>query len=265
MKGVAHDVDDAPNSVLRSLDRALRILACFDVRNPESGVSQVAAHLGINKTVAYRIMSTLARHGYLAQDPGTRRYRLGPKGLPIDREGTVAILARLAMPYLEILAAETGETSVMNLLMGLSAVCIAKAESPGRAKITYDIGLHTPLHAGASARAILAYQPQQLLDVLFAQGLPRLTPNTLDDPHALVQALRSVREYGIAISHGEADLGLAAVAAPIRDCRGHVIASVSVVGLAATFCPDREQSLISPVRKTAADISETLIRYNIGL
>src|SRR5690606_21233510 len=75
----------AKTALLQTLDRALTLLAAFDREHPEWGVTELAHHLGLPKSVVQKTLATFARHGFVHQEPRRRRYRLGLRLLSLAR------------------------------------------------------------------------------------------------------------------------------------------------------------------------------------
>ena len=113
------------NAPLQSVDRALVVLLSFDEHRTDWGVTELAEQFGWDKSVAQRLLATLARRGFLVSQPGTRRYRLGPAmwhlGWLWERRGGLASLAR---PVLGRLARRTGYTALLTVPDGEAIRCV---------------------------------------------------------------------------------------------------------------------------------------------
>jgi DNA-binding IclR family transcriptional regulator len=120
------------------------------------------------------------------------------------------------------------------------------------------IGQLTPLHATSSGKVLLAHLEGARQAELVGRELDRFTPHTHADPAVLEEELRSVLELGYAVTYGELELGLNAVAVPVHDEDGRVIAALSASGPAYRLSPERIAEVLSQLVATAADLSRRM-------
>jgi DNA-binding IclR family transcriptional regulator len=92
------------------------------------------------------------------------------------------------------------------------------------------VGTRAPVHSTAVGKTLLAFQSDEELERIFAHGLPQSTPNTITDPKALRRELATVRARNYAVDDEESEIGLRAIAAPIRIDSGNVVAAISIAG-----------------------------------
>ena len=217
---------------MRSVTRLVQLLEVLTDEPDGLGVVELAGRLGQPPSSIHRLLTALAEHRLVAQDDGTRRYRTGPALLRyaqafLHRDA----LSSVAGPYLSQLRDATRESVFLTELIRDDAVCVASAESPRPLRFFMRIGQRMPYHAAASARAILAFQPDLVIDRLLAAE--RMTPFTEATPvtvRAAMVDLERVRLNGFAVCDEEMEVGVTAVSAPIRDGSGRVGASITVVG-----------------------------------
>ena len=153
----------------QSLERGLAILSSFTSDSSVLGISEVARIVGLSRSTAHRYVATLARLGYLQQDPATKRYRLGPRVLDL---GFAAIhsmdLREIAMPYLQRLSDETGFTVNMAVLDGHEVVYIERCRTSRPGQRDIDLNLHVgsrlPAYCTALGKALLAFLPEDELE-----------------------------------------------------------------------------------------------------
>ena len=120
------------------------------------------------------------------------------------------------------------------------------------------IGSSRPLHCCASGKVFLAYERQAVVDALMAAGLPARTPNTITDPGELRRVLSSVRSDGFAIDQAESYEGICGLAAPVWDCTGSVVGTLSVTVATERLSSTAIRELQSPLMRAAAALSERL-------
>lgn len=215
---------------VESLARGLAALSLFSEERPTLSLTDVSQLLVINKTTTLRIMSTLESLGYLTRDPQTKLYR---PALAVFRLGFVVLgnleVRRVAAPYLAQLAETVHETINLVVLDNTEVIYIDRVQSKHMVNSYRPIGSRLPAYCTSTGKAILAYLPTEQLDqVLNATQWIRYTKNTIMTPLALKEDLQLVRTRGFAASDGELIPELRAVAAPIYQSNGQVIASINI-------------------------------------
>jgi IclR family pca regulon transcriptional regulator len=255
------------NSVARSrynieaLTRGLEILSLFSSDQPSLSLMEVVAALKINKSTAYRVLSTLETLGYLERDANTRRYRPSLKVLELGFTALNSLEVRqVARPYLERLAQEVNETASLGMLNGMDVVYIDRVRNRSIVGVVLGVGSHVSAHCTALGKVLLAYLPQEELKSRLVQSnLTALTPRTFVEPSKLLDELELIRQRGYAINDEELAIGLRAVAAPIRDLSQKTVAAINVSGPVTTISLRRLKNELAPaVVETAAQISAAL-------
>ncbi len=255
------------NSIARSrynieaLTRGLEILSLFSTDRPALSLMEVVAALKINKSTAYRVLSTLQALGYLERDPSTRRYRPSLKVLELGFTALNSLEVRqVAHPHLERLAQEVNETVSLGVLDGLRVVYIDRVRNRSIVGVVLGVGSHVSAHCTALGKVLLAYLPREELEARLTQSnLTALTPRTIVDPFKLLEELEHIRQCDYAINDEELAVGLRAVAAPIRDLTQKTVAAINVSGPVTTISLRRLKSELAPaVLETAAQISAAL-------
>ena len=207
----------------------------------------------------HRMLSTLVKTGFVAQDSDSRGYRLT---LKLWRIGAVAVrdldLVKTARPWLERLVLDTGETPHLAMLDPSGGVVyISKVESPQSIRVQTQIGQISPSWCTATGRILLAFDPAAAEKVLAAQ-LEARTSKTVTDPRRIRLFLRDIAAKGYSVTKSENHPEIGGIAAPIRDHAGNVIASSGVA--IPAFRMDRElvNRCVPRVLKAAAGISADL-------
>jgi IclR family transcriptional regulator, pca regulon regulatory protein len=251
----------------QSLARGLAILSTFHSDRPLIGVSELSRGLDLSRSTVHRYVATLAKLGYLQQDPDSKRYRLGPKVLDLGFSALNSMdLLEISAPFLRQLSDETQRTVNVAILEGVDVVYIerCRAARPGQQEIDLNLNLHVgarlPAYCTAMGKAILAFVPEARLEEVIARTdfVPR-GPNTLTDAPAFRAALDRVRSTGIAVNDEELAYGLRSIAAPIYSHTGEVLAALNLA-IHRTIVPMDELVVrYSPaVIKTANDISSSM-------
>jgi len=244
---------------LSSVASAVALLKAFSEDEVELGISALAKRLGVAKSTAHRLAATLVAEGLLEQDRNSGKYRLG---IALFRLGALVRqrmdVSSEAKPFLYALRETTNESVHLAILDGAEIMYVYNLESTQAIRMRSDIGVRKPAYCTAEGQAILAFQPAEVIDAVIAEGLPPRTPQTITEPGRLREAFADIRRRGCAIEDEESEIGMRAVAAPIRDDSGTVIAAVGVAG-PATRLSKRTVSAFAPhVIETAASISRRL-------
>jgi DNA-binding IclR family transcriptional regulator len=240
------------------VQHTLRVLETFlEEGGEEQSAKEISDRLGLNRSRVFRLLSTLESQGYVRQDRSTKRYRLG---LKLFELGQVVVkqfdLVHVAEPILDGLTEHTGETSYIYLLDGLEAVTVAKRECTQPMRIHAQIGQRDTLESGAACNLLLAHLPLESIDrVLRDHPLPQRTSRTVTDRADLKKKLAEIRELGYHLSREEDQEGVDAIAAPIRDRNGQVVAALAIAGPSLRFTPEKTRSFVRLVCETAAQIS----------
>jgi DNA-binding IclR family transcriptional regulator len=222
-------------------------------------VSELGRKLNLHKSTVSRLLATLESEGLLERAPGTEKYRLGHEILRLAGQAAhLGDLRAAARPVLAELAETTRETANLAVLDGAEAHNVDQASGPHLVRIGNWVGRRTPLHCVANGKVLLAFQPADEIERRLAGPLEAFTPHTVVDPAALRGVLAAVREQEYACAIGEIEDGLNAVAAPVRDATGQVVAAVSVSGPAYRVPPERIAELARVTREAGARISERL-------
>lgn len=242
--------------VIQAVDRAVSILEILARRGP-TRVTEVAGELGIHKSTAFRLLSTLEARGLVEQETGRGRYRLGFGIVRLAGGATVRLeFHQYSRPICLRLAEETGETVNMAIRDGRHAINIEQVMGSSAVTTVNWVGQRTPLHATSSGKVFLAHLPEPELTGLLAGPLERFTPGTVVDPAGLAAQLDRVRADGYAYTVEELEVGLNAVAAPIRAADGTVVAAVSVSGPSYRIAPERVADLGELVKIAARALSQ---------
>ena len=245
-----------------SVQRAAQLLSAFLTPPHEFGVSELSRMLGQTKNQTFRLLQTLVEERLVIFDLVSKRYRLGYRVVEL---GVVAQhklpLVAAAAPVLDRIAAESGETVNLGTLADeVSGICLDQRGSAHPLQIHAAVGWIFPLHAGATSKLLLAFSSDAFIDQYFALAGPleRFTDHTIVDPAPLREELHAIRSQGFAISDEDLDLGACAIAAPIRNGTGEVIAGVSIAAPKSRFGPDQRDSVLRTVTGAAEEISRKL-------
>ena len=246
-------------NAVRSVDRAASLLLALGDFHGDAGVTELARRLGLHKSTASRLLATLEKRGLVEQDEESGKYRLGLIVIRLAEHAERTLdLRAIAMPELDRLARATHETTGIGVLQGDQMLTVAQADGPNLVAVGDWTGRVAPLHSVASGKVLLAFLPEREIMRLVRRGLDRRTERTITQLEPLLEELARVRRRGYATAFGEFDQGQNAVAAPVHDARGQVIAALNVWGPASRVAAGRIPELADQVREAAAAVSVRL-------
>jgi len=244
---------------LSSVATATALLKAFSENEVELGISALAKRLGVAKSTVHRLAVTLVAEGLLEQDRDTGKYRLGIAlfrlGALVRQRMDVSSEAKAALYDLR---EKTNESVHLAILDGVEIMYVYNLESTQAIRMRSDIGVRKPAFCTAEGLALLAYQPDHAIDAVIGAGLAARTPQSMTDAAALRAALDAVRKRGCAIEDEESEVGMRAIAAPIRDDADNVIAAVGVAGPVTRLSKKTIAAFVPHVIETAEAISRRL-------
>ena len=248
-------------SINQSLAHGLNLLLLFDTAHSSFTVAELSNRLKYSQSKTYRMVRTLVRYDLLQENPGTARYSLGLSALRIGLLAQQSLnLSQVARPFMKELASIARETVLLTVVNGNRAVCLERVESEGAIRYTmFQPGASVPLHCGASSKILMAYLPEEEWNRIIAkEGLRRYTLNTITQKSRLRSHLREIRRKGYAFSDQEVDPDVRAIAAPILNATGQLVAGLSIAGPAYRISKRRVGVLKKTVIEYAQRISSQL-------
>ncbi|HKA67676.1 MAG TPA: IclR family transcriptional regulator [Actinomycetes bacterium] len=255
-----------PASPVQSVDRAVTVLEIL-ARQGEAGVTEVAAELGVHKSTAFRLVGALENRGLVTQDGERGKYRLGVGILRLAGATTARLdLVQEGRPVAERLAREVAETINLAVLADRTALYLDQVAGPSALQTRNWVGQRTALHATSNGKVLLAYLSAPERRACLAGPLDRYTAHTVVNRADLEAQLREVLQRGYATTVDELEIGLTAVAAPVRNADGSVVAALSASGPGFRLTPERVPEIAGAVRRAADEISRRLgARTGAGL
>lgn len=249
-------IGPASDSSVRSVSRALALLALFDEETPIRTLRDLIDSSELPKTTVLRLIQTLEHLGFLYERPDGG-YCLGPVLIRLSR--AVEHVWRLpvaAEATMEALREQTKETINLYVLEGSSRVCVAQKQGPQNIRYVIPIGIPLPLWGGASAKILLADQSERFVERVLREG--RKDPSYRQ---WFADELDRVRESGVAVSRGEREPAAASVAVPIR-AADRTIAALAISGPITRFTPDRVTELSQILKRAVARMQES---FTVGV
>lgn len=222
-------VAPSQRSPLGTVGKVGLVLDLFAREKPEWGVREVALRLGMSRSTAHSVLSSLAAIQLLQRTP-TSRYRLGWRIMQLAGGVTEATVLRRAAPAKMRKLAELGQSTHLAVWDGRDMFFFARAVAlKGVAMATAAPGTTLPAHATASGKILLGHLRSEASLARMLDGtLTRLTDRTIVDEGELWHEVASARESGLAVSREETVEDVDALAVPVRGTDGRVVAALGV-------------------------------------
>jgi DNA-binding IclR family transcriptional regulator len=248
---------------VNSIMRAVQII---DIIKQEESASytRILKQCPIPRSTLAKILATLEAAELVRREPEHGRYELGVKLIEWGGYARSNLEIRdISRPIMK----ELQEAFICTVHLSVEAhgevLPIDSVESKTwhwyRFRYPVALGIPAPMHATGDGKAILAFlEPERIAQIVREKGLERFTPTTITDSASLDAELEEIRRVGFAISDGEHDELIRSVAAPIFSHEGHVVAAVSVIGLASSITPKLIPRISKRVVEATAEISRLL-------
>ncbi|MQA02470.1 MAG: helix-turn-helix domain-containing protein [Streptosporangiales bacterium] len=210
-------------------------------------VDELAAQTGLPSSTVYRFVRTLVETGFLEARDGV--YHLGSRLVALQgKDVGLEWLRRLATPLMHRLVQQTEESAVLTVRSGMSALVVETVDSPQLMRLSFTKGTVRPLHAGASAKVLLAFSSDDVVRSVLSRELERFSAGT-PDRQALTTQIPEIRSQGYVVTTGEVDPYASAVGVPVFR-GGELACGLSVAGPQFRL-RGRESELVAAARRVA--------------
>jgi IclR family transcriptional regulator, KDG regulon repressor len=247
----------AENS-LQSLVNGVEVLQLL-ARESNLTLTDVANRLEMNKTVVYRVLSTLHQMGLVRRNAHDKRYRLG---LRLWEFGTVAMrdlrVHELAVHHLAQLAEQTGEAVNLSVPDEGDVLFLESAHRTPSGVTQTALASRCPMHCSAAGKVMLAYRSEAAVEAYCTGGLVTATPYTITSPEMLKLEIAEIRGQGYAVNRGEWHVESCGIAVPLRDQSGEAVAAIGVACHASRFSDGFVRRVSDPAVIHAREISRAL-------
>lgn len=239
---------------VESVQRAIAVLDELGAAHSDLGTNEIARRTGLNVSTVSRLLATLVDGGLVRHVPATGRYRLGIRILQLASVARENLDIRvLAQPYLEELTKLTGETATLSMPGCRDVLTVDFAQSDASVRSVAAIGRNSVAHATAVGKVFLAWGGR-----LPEGELAGYTGRTVTNRAALAVEIDRVRAQGWAQAAGEREPELNAVAAPVCDATGRLVAILGVQGPAPRFTQRAMRTAAGALRDRAGLIASML-------
>lgn len=248
------------NSVVKSLQKALKVLECFLTDDQYKGVTEIAKMLGYPKSTVSNILSTFQLEGFVEIDKRSGKYKLGVRSLELSSHTYQGNSVRkILQPYMEGLAEKFREEILLATPSGFDVVYIGMTVFQEGLSRRYVIGDRAPMYCTGIGKAMMFQMDNEKIRKIFEKPVKKFTNNTITEYDALISDLNDARERQYAIDNMEHEYGIKCVAVPIRNITGEIIAGLSVSGPSLRMTKDK----IEKYGQQLLDVSQTVQKYII--
>ncbi len=216
--------------IVPAVKRAIEILNLLERSDKPMGLSEISRYVNYPKSSIFRVLVTLEKYGFVERDLGSNTYTLG---LRLSQLGIAKLnkmnLGYDSYGYLEELAKRTGESVYLAVLNNYRVVLIQRVDSPAMWSLVTKLGLRSPVHCTASGQVLISeMSDDELREIIKKVGLKKYTDKTITKLSQLKLRLKKVREQGFSVVDREYNPELVAVAAPIRNVWGKIVAALLI-------------------------------------
>jgi IclR family pca regulon transcriptional regulator len=237
---------------IAGMAKGMAVLESFDTQRQRLNATLAAERAGLTRAAARRHLLTLAHLGYLETDGSW--FWLAPKVLRFSGSYLAsARLPRVVQPTLNRLAAQTGDSFSAVVLEGEHAVIVARSGTGRLLAYGLHLGARLPAHATSTGRTLLAARSRTEFNAwMKGRELSRLTASTVVEPRQFKALIEAVRRQDYCVASEEHELGVHAVAVPLRNMDGHTVAALNAVTSRQRLEPRLLQKDLLPLLQEAA-------------
>lgn len=240
---------------VKSLYKAIQLLFYFSGEKKELGVTELAEKTGMLKSSVHNILATYEVCGIVERNPKTNKYRLGIRVLELSNQfyhnNDVRHVVR---PIMDQVAEILGESVYLAVFHEKEIIYVDGAFpsiAVGRRNMT---GIKAPAYCTGIGKALLAYQPEPVIEEIIEDGLKGFTKNTITDGRMLKRELAIIRRQGYAVDNMEHEYGIQCVAVPIFNREGKIVAAYSVSGPSPRFSEERIGQISELLKESAETV-----------
>ncbi|WZL77391.1 IclR family transcriptional regulator [Eubacteriales bacterium mix99] len=242
---------------VKSLYKAMKVLECFTVEQPELSITEISCKLGLYKSNVYNILSTFEQLGYVSQNPENSKYRLGIKIL--NRSfvfNSHMSIQRIALPHMQRIADSSRENVYLAVPNGTEVVYLESCCPYGIAPSRNLQGERAPMYCTAIGKAMLAYSPQKVIDEVYKDKVRKFTEQTITKKSKLEEELKLIQSRGYAIDDMEHEYGIRCVGMAIKNSSGEAYAGLSVSGPSPRIDDKKTELLAGLLQENIRTIEE---------
>ena len=245
--------------LISSLERGFRVLRVFDQNSVQMTPSEVANKINVPRAATRRVLLTLCELGYAISDG--KHFRLTPKVLDLAHGYLAKTRIRdLLDPLLRETTGAINDSCILAVRDGNESITIACSNSTSFGAVSVTPGLTIPLFVSTPGRLLLASLPERgLSEYLASVKLQRFTQRTVMSKGALHEQIERIRAQGYALGREEFELGVYALAVPVKSGPGTTVAALGCIGNVAKIATQEAlESRVMLLKKAAERMTKLL-------
>jgi len=247
------------NYLMNTVQKTVLILRAFTREEPKLTLTDLHKLTGIGISSLQRFVATLVHEGFLIRDEKTKHYQLGLSlfylGKLVEQESTILAAAE---PILKSLNDKIEESVSMSIFDGDQRRCILSYESINSLTARNQVGDTSPLYAGASAKALLAFLPQdEINDYLDRVKRVPITKWTVVEREKLLAEIELIRRQGYVTTRSERIVGAYSISTPILS-QGKPIASIAIIIPDVRYQEEQTEMYVSYILEARKEIERQL-------
>jgi DNA-binding IclR family transcriptional regulator len=241
--------------------RALHLLETVAASDRPLALPELCALLNLPKATTHRLCQQFERSGHLAREPGGRRYSPGVRLLRIGFDVLRSGLTAERHQILTELVDGIGETCNFTTLVGQEVIYLDRVEARWPLRLHFEIGSHVPIHCTASGKIFLAaMKTVERRRIIDAVGLPAYTERTITGRAEFDAEINRIARQGYSLDREEFLLGMAAIAVPVADRNGSVVAAIACHAPSVRFNVETAKSHLPLLKQAARKMSASIAR-----
>lgn len=242
--------------MIQSLLRSLELLELLKEPDHKFTIAELSDKMELPPSTVHRILQTFCERKYIIRDEHAHTYQLGPALISLGRAAANNVrIQEAALPILKNLSYVTREDSYLMIQVGNKGLVLDKMDGPNHLKVVEEFGYEMDLHCGAIRKVLLAYQSDEYISYYLDHILDRPESFPQTSRNALATELATIRELGIAVSHGEYVHDAVGIGAPVFGMDS-ISASVGIIAPYSRIADDLHlEHLKDQVKHSAAELS----------
>ena len=246
---------------MKSVANVFRILDLFVKKERGLMFHELEEEVDLPKSTLHTLLDSMESAGALHRDRVTGQYHLTHRFVAYGRVAQAISIEELALPFMEELSKETGESVSLAVMRGNEQVIVSVIEAPDILRACPAIGSQSHMHFTSVGKAMLSCLPdEEVRAIVESTGLVRATENTITDYETFYAELETVRRNGFGIDDAEHNPGIRCVGSAVQDGAGRPVAGISIVAPAMRITTDDAVSMGPRVRKASDELAKKLGR-----
>jgi DNA-binding IclR family transcriptional regulator len=246
--------------MVKSADRVMQILEAIGSSEEGKTHGELSSALNIPKSSLSLLLANLVGREYLSLNGTDKRYTLGPQVLVLAGRYLSSLdIVRLGQPVLKKITRAIDESAEIAIKRGHEIIIISMEDRSQPLSRMIQLGDRAPIYATAAGKAILAHLSDDEIDQYISSvELTAITKATITNPDVLWRQLQAIRSGALARSNEELHEGITAMACPVFDLYGSVVASIVLPIPTIRFTPEKEENGEKMLRGASIELSHQL-------